>query len=65
MFTTEQVQAATGKGWAEWIAILDASSTDKKSFVTMSNYLMRDYALRRLWAQVIAVYYNWGRVAVR
>ena len=57
----ERIRTVTGKDWTEWVAIIDAWPASRKSFVTIANYLMRHYGLRRLWAQTIAVYYGWGQ----
>jgi hypothetical protein len=60
-FTDEELQTLTGKSWGQWCDLIDAWDTEIKNFTTISAYLMRYYCLRRLWAQMIAVYYktNW------
>jgi hypothetical protein len=57
----DQIRAATGKDWAEWVQILNAWQARRKNLVLVSRYLMRHYELSRYWAQVIAIYYNWGK----
>jgi hypothetical protein len=60
----EQLRANTGKGWQEWVTLLETWDADKKTFASVANYLMRHYGLSRLYAQMIAVYFVWGRMAV-
>jgi hypothetical protein len=65
--SSEQICAATGKTWQEWAALLDAWETDKKSLVTVSDYLAAEHGLRRFWTQVVAFYYlqrTWGNTTV-
>lgn len=57
--TDEQVHAGTGKGWGEWVALLDACGGEDKNFTAVSKYLMKGYGVSQFWAQVIAVYYKW------
>jgi hypothetical protein len=57
VLSSEQVCAATGRGWQEWAALLDAWETDTKNLVTVSTYLAAQHGLRRFWTQVIAFYY--------
>lgn len=57
--TDEQVCAATGKTWAEWMAILDTWGAGRASLVAIMNHLIEHYDLDQLWAQVVAVDYRW------
>ena len=55
-----EVRTGTGKGWAEWIGLLDAIHANKMLMTDIINYLVEVYRVERVWAQVIAVYYKWG-----
>jgi hypothetical protein len=55
---TEDLQPLTGKSWKEWCDLLDAWDGETKNFATIATYLIRHYRLRRLYAQMIAVYYK-------
>ena len=52
------IARCTGKKWAEWCALLDTWRGNKNSFATIAQYLTEQHAVRRLWAQAIAVYYR-------
>jgi hypothetical protein len=54
----EDLQALTGKCWQEWCELLDAQSGQTRNFSTIATHLMKSYELRRLYAQMIAVYYR-------
>ena len=54
----EDLQPLTGKTWKEWCEVLDAWGGETKNFATIATYLMMRYQLRRLYAQMIAVYYK-------
>lgn len=56
-----EVEAATGKDWVAWLAILDAWTGERK-FVPITQYLIKHYELPYYWAQAVAVYYVWKRV---
>jgi hypothetical protein len=58
----EQIRGNTGKGWTEWLSVLDNWNGEKKSFVAIADHLVKHYNVRRLWAQAIAVYYHWERI---
>jgi hypothetical protein len=59
----EQIRAATGKGWEEWVALLDEWTGHPRDFRTISEYLIPVQRVNRVWAQVIAAYYCLDRIA--
>jgi hypothetical protein len=61
----KQLREATGMSWSEWIRLLDVWDADKKTFASVANYLMKHYKMRRLYAQIISVYYNWERLGIK
>ena len=63
--TDEQVQVVTGKNWQEWCTLIDTWGGQTKRLHLIANYLMERHHLRRLWAQMIAVYYRWEWCAQR
>jgi len=56
--TEEDLQPLTGKSWKEWCELLDVWDEETKNFCTIATHLMKDCGLRRLYAQMIAVYYK-------
>ena len=55
----EDIRNSTGKTWEEWCHLLDRWDGQTKSLFTLSSYLLENHHVRRLWAQMIAVYYKW------
>ena len=55
----KQVKEATGKSWKEWCELLDRWDGRTDSLTAVVKYLIEVHQVRRLWAQMIAVYYNW------
>lgn len=55
----EELRALTGKSWKEWCELLDTHDARNLSLTAITNYLIQQHHLRRLWAQTIAVYYKW------
>jgi hypothetical protein len=60
IMTDQQLQEMTGKSWQEWGELLDAWGGRTKSLSAIAAYLIERHHLRRLWAQMIAVYYKWN-----
>ena len=56
--TDEDLQPLTGKSWKEWCDLLDAWEGETKNLSTIAMHLTRYYGMRRLYAQMIAVYYK-------
>jgi hypothetical protein len=55
----QQVKEATGMSWQEWCELLDRQDRQAESLSAIVQYLVKDHQVRRLWAQIIAVYYRW------
>jgi hypothetical protein len=55
----QDLQPLTGKSWKEWCDLLDAWDDEVKNLSAITTHLMKHYELRRLYAQMIAVYYKW------
>ena len=58
MTSDTELQKVTGKTWKEWCEILDVWEGNPKKLSTIVLYLTQQYKLRRLYAQMIAVYYK-------
>jgi hypothetical protein len=56
--TDEDLQPLTGRSWKEWCDLLDAWEGETKTLSTIAMHLTRYYGMRRLYAQMIAVYYK-------
>jgi hypothetical protein len=59
LLTDEQLRKLTGKTWQTWCELLDSSGGRDKTLTAIAAYLIEQHRLRRLWAQMIAVYYKW------
>ena len=56
--THEDLQPLTGRSWEEWCDLLDVWEGETKNLSTIVMYLTQHYGQRRLYAQMIAVYYK-------
>jgi hypothetical protein len=56
--TDDDLRPLTGKSWQEWCDLLDAWEADTKNLSTIALHLTKHCGLRRLYAQMIAVYYK-------
>ncbi len=56
--TDEDLRPLTDKSWKEWCELLDAWDGETKNLSTIATHLVMYYGLRRLYAQMIAVYYK-------
>jgi hypothetical protein len=54
-----EVRTGTGKGWTEWIRVLDEINAKAMPLTDNINYLVESHGIEQVWAQVIAVYYKW------
>jgi len=57
----EAVMARTGKGWQEWLAILDAWGAPTQGHTRTAAYLLDHHGLSGWWAQAVAIRYEWER----
>lgn len=54
----EAVRKATGKGWAEWIAMLDSASADAMSHSEIADHLSEKCGVPPWWGQMVTVGYE-------
>ncbi len=59
--SSEAVQAKTGKGWAEWFAILDAANATTMSHPEIARYLQEQQGVADWWCQMVTVGYEQAR----
>ena len=57
----ESVKSKTGKGWAEWFAILDAWSARDKGHTATAKHLREGHGVNPWWAQAVTIRYEWER----
>ena len=55
------VQAKTGKGSAEWYAVLDRWGAREKGHTATAAYLRAQHGVAPWWAQAVTVRYEWAR----
>ncbi len=55
------VQRATGKTWAEWLAILDAVGARQMAHPDIALYLSREQGVPDWWCQMVTVGYEQAR----
>ena len=55
------VVAATGKGWAEWLQLLDEWGMKKKGHTATAVWLLKSHGLSAWWAQAVTIRYEWER----
>ena len=54
----DEARRATGRGWKEWYAMLDAAGGTAPGRRAITDSLMKEHALKPWWAQTIAVEYE-------
>jgi uncharacterized protein YndB with AHSA1/START domain len=59
--SAEAVQAKTGKGWAEWIAILDKAGARTMAHKDIARYLSKEQGVPDWWGQMVTVGYEQAR----
>lgn len=59
--STEAVQAKTGKGWAEWIALLDQAGAKEMAHKDIATYLSQKQKVPDWWSQMVTVGYEQAR----
>lgn len=59
--STEAVRAKTGKGWAEWIAILDEAGAQEMAHKNIARYLSEKQRVPDWWCQMVTVGYEQAR----
>ncbi|MBI5649919.1 MAG: DUF4287 domain-containing protein [Chloroflexi bacterium] len=58
---TAAVRAKTGKGWAEWIALLDQAGAKKMTHPEIVAYLRAQHQVGAWWQQMVTVGYEQAR----
>jgi Domain of unknown function (DUF4287) len=59
--TDEAVRGATGRGYDDWFALLDASGANGRRHGEIAASLMDDHAVDHWWSQTITVAYEQAR----
>ncbi len=59
--SNDAVQAATGKGWAQWLAILDASGARTMPHPQIARILHEQHGVSDWWSQMVTVGYEQAR----
>jgi uncharacterized protein YndB with AHSA1/START domain len=59
--STEAVRAKTGKGWAEWIALLDQAGAKEMAHKDIALYLSQKQGVPDWWCQMVTVGYEQAR----
>ncbi|HEX2030171.1 MAG TPA: hypothetical protein VHL78_02055 [Actinomycetota bacterium] len=57
----EAVRRGTGRGWTEWLAILDAWGAAERSHRDIARYVREEHGVGGWWAQSVAVGYERAR----
>src|SRR5688572_1855812 len=57
----EQVREKTGKGWREWLRILDDWGAKERKHGEVATFLMEEHGVPGWWAQTITVSYERAR----
>lgn len=60
-FSEDAVRRGTGKGWREWIRILDAWGARERSHRDIARYLVEEHDVGGWWAQSVTVGYELAR----
>jgi uncharacterized protein YndB with AHSA1/START domain len=59
--SSQAVAKATGKGWAEWLAILDAAGAREMKHPEIASYLAGQQGVPDWWSQMVTVGYEQAR----
>jgi hypothetical protein len=59
--TDENLRANTGKGWREWLRILDSWGAGERKHGETAGHLMEEYGVPGWWAQAITIGYERSR----
>ncbi|WP_410812540.1 hypothetical protein [Micromonospora sp. 067-2] len=57
----ELIRARTGRGWAEWFALLDAVDATRRTHTEIARHLVVEHDVAGWWAQSITVGYEQAR----
>jgi hypothetical protein len=56
-FSKEAMQAATGKDWNAWVAVIAGNARKKDTIASIMERLTSEHNLSPAWARTIAAYY--------
>ncbi len=59
--SSDAVKAKTGRGWTDWLKILDQAGAKKMKHPEMATYLHEKLGLSGWWAQMVTVGYEQAR----
>lgn len=59
--STAAVRAATGKGWEEWLSILDAAGATEMTHPEIARLLAEQHGVADWWCQMVTVGYEQAR----
>jgi uncharacterized protein YndB with AHSA1/START domain len=59
--STDAVKAKTGRGWEEWLSILDQEKGSALGHTAMAELLYEKYSVSGWWAQMVTVGYEQAR----
>ncbi len=59
--SSDAVKAKTGKGWAEWLKVLDNAGAKKMNHTQIATYLHDKLGVPGWWCQMVAVGYEQAR----
>ena len=57
----QSVRDKTGKGWDEWLSVLDRYGAREKGHTQTAKDLQENWGVSPWWAQCITVRYEWER----
>ena len=57
----QAVRDKTGKGWDEWLSVLDRYAVKEKGHTQTAKHLQESWGVSSWWAQCITVRYEWER----
>ncbi|MEU7799271.1 hypothetical protein AB0B10_08385 [Micromonospora arborensis] len=55
------IHARTGRGWADWFALLDTASATERTHTEIARHLVTEHEVPGWWAQTITVGYEQAR----
>ncbi|WP_406084580.1 hypothetical protein OHA01_09315 [Micromonospora zamorensis] len=55
------IRARTGRGWAEWFALLDATAATERTHTQIARHLVTEHDVPGWWSQTITVGYEQAR----
>ncbi len=59
--TEDSVRRRTGKGWEEWLSVLDEWGSAEKGHTESARHLREAHGVSPWWAQAVTVRYEYER----